>query len=142
MPHDIKIAVSFVNKLIKDAAFSECHDMLADAIKEYVTEDQLREFGEYYSTLPDLNYCAALSAKQAELTVVFVPMYSSELDNQAKVWISEDKVSGLEFSELNEEAWSKEGAVEKHIIDQPKIVIKTDGKILEICSPKEEYEAM
>jgi hypothetical protein len=153
---EVLTAVSFLNKLIKDGNATECFELLADSLKEYVTEDSLQEFYQYYSGLSELWYCTVYYAPYDELTVSIIPMYSEGANSQAKVsvalkkterslqgniWVGSDqKISGLDFGPLDEEAFAKDH--ERRVISQPKVVIQKDGTPRHIHSPKEEIEAM
>lgn len=122
---------------------NESYSYFADTLKAQVSIDQLSDLGKYYSNLGGLWYCQAFMRTQSQAVVILIPLYfKDDVYHQAKVWLIENKIAGLEFSALDEEKFKNEGQYDIHIISNPKKVIRKDGRIKEIHSPQEELAAM
>lgn len=116
--------------------------MLNDMLKNSIPLEKLTALGKYYKNLGNYWCCLAFSIEKSPITIIFIPLYFEKEYHQAKLWVSSEKIVGLEFKFLDKDSWLKEGIVNKWIISKPKQILCNDGSILEICSPEEEEKAL
>lgn len=143
LPDSIKMGANFIHWLLKDQKFVECHALFTDFLKQQVPLNTLVEIAKYYSELKGLWCSVAESVVRSEHTIVFIPLHYEESTHQAKLYIKDEKISGIEFSEYEEQKWKAEAPdAQRYIIGETRIVKMRDGSEKEIASPKEEQAAI
>ncbi len=128
---------------IKRGDYANCFGYLSETVKQAISLQQLTEIGQYYQRLTGLWYCHAVSYEEDTHTLVYIPLYFEEDNYRIKLWMgkSYEEIIGLDFQQLDDDKWPEEGK-KQWTIDVPKRVLRTDGTVKEVHSPKEELETL